>query len=73
MHEIEEITRVGAELGAAILAYDVEGMADAYAPDAVIMPPGGPEVAGRDAIRAWFQGVADRFRFESIASRPASS
>jgi ketosteroid isomerase-like protein len=64
MKDTEEITRVGEELGAAILAYDVEGMARAYAPDAVIMPPGAPEVVGGDAIRAWFQGAVDRFRFE---------
>lgn len=64
MHDTEEITQVGAELGAAILAYDVDGMARAYAPDAIIMPPGGPEVVGQDAIRAWFQGAVDRFRFE---------
>jgi ketosteroid isomerase-like protein len=64
MHDTEGITRVGAELGAAILAYDVDGMARAYALDAVIMPPDGPEVVGQDAMRAWFQGAVDRFSFE---------
>jgi len=64
MSDADAITRVGADLGAAIRAYDVDGMAQAYAPDAVILPPGGPEVVGGDAIRAWFQAAVDRFRFE---------
>ena len=64
MNDADEIARVGADLGAAILAYDVDGMARAYAPDAVIMPPGEPKVVGGDAIRAWFQSAVDRFRFE---------
>jgi len=40
MSDADEITRAGADLGAAIRAYDVDGMARAYAPDAVIMPGG---------------------------------
>ena len=42
-------------------ANDLEAMASLYAPDAVMYPPDGDEVRGRDAIREHYRGMFTGF------------
>jgi ketosteroid isomerase-like protein len=36
---------------------DSEGLANLYAEDALVMPPGGPAVSGKPALKAYFGGM----------------
>jgi uncharacterized protein (TIGR02246 family) len=51
--EQSAIRAVDAELVAALNARDVERWLRCFAPDAKLMPPGAPPVAGREAIRTF--------------------
>lgn len=46
---MREAERTAAEAG------DVEGFLALMAPDIMVMPPNGPAVSGRDAVRAWLE------------------
>lgn len=51
-----EIPALNAKLTAAYNAGHPETMAQAYAPDAVVMPPNGPAIRGAKAIADWWNG-----------------
>lgn len=61
--ERESLLAVAAATDAAWSAGDSIGIADAYTPDATFVLGAEREIAGRDAIRAWFR--------EYFADRPA--
>ncbi len=48
----------------AALAEDAAGVAERYAPDAVLIPPDHPVIRGREAIRVFFQANFARYEVE---------
>jgi uncharacterized protein (TIGR02246 family) len=54
--EIEQRLR---EIGTAFNRGDVAALGEMYTEDAVLMPPGGEMLTGRDAIRRFWQGGFD--------------
>jgi ketosteroid isomerase-like protein len=56
---------------AAIMAGDMDTYSALLTADAVLMPPSGPAVEGRDAILAWSRAFAKSFSFE--AYQPADA
>lgn len=57
----EAIRQLDAAMMGAAKARDAAALVAAfYAPDAVLMPPNHPEVKGKKAIQAFFQGLMDQ-------------
>lgn len=52
---IREAERAAAEAG------DVDGFIALMAPDIIVLPPNGPAVSGRDAVRAWLEDFMEAF------------
>lgn len=62
--DVEAITALFAEAGAAAAAGDVDRTLASYADDAISMPPDMPPNVGTDAMRAAMQGYFDEYTFE---------
>ena len=62
--ETARISKVLAEIMAADNASDVERIVALYAEDAMLLPPSGPRVAGKTAIRQRYQQGFEKFRLE---------
>lgn len=52
----EELSQVNRDFAAALNAKDAVAAAKCYAEDAVILPPGQPNVTGHEAIQKYWQG-----------------
>lgn len=50
---------VNLQFVAALARKDAQAIAATYTEDAELLPPGSPELRGRDAIRAYWQGAID--------------
>ena len=50
---------VNAQFLDAIARGDAQALANTYTEDGELLPPGSPEIRGRDAIRAYWQGAID--------------
>jgi ketosteroid isomerase-like protein len=59
LHELQK------RVDAAIVTGDIDTYATLLTRDAVLMPPNGPAVVGRDAILAWSRAFAKAFSFEA--------
>ena len=55
----EELSQVNRDFAKALNAKDAKAAADCYADDAVVLPPGQPNVTGRAAIQTYWQGFLD--------------
>lgn len=55
----EELSQVNRDFAKALNAKDAAAAANCYAPDAVVLPPGQPNVTGREAIQKYWQGFLD--------------
>jgi uncharacterized protein (TIGR02246 family) len=53
------IKDVATAIDKAVARGDADGYVADAADDAIVMPPDGPAIVGRDAIRAWVSGVFD--------------
>ena len=66
-----EITAVNRSYQDAVSRGDAGAIADLHTVDALVLPPDGPMVKGREAIRQWlssgFEGGLKSLQFESIA------
>jgi uncharacterized protein (TIGR02246 family) len=62
--DVAAIRRLTDEWKGFMLAGDFESLAKCYTEDAVELPPGHPEVHGRDAIREWIAQFPKVTRFE---------
>jgi len=51
---------------------DSEGIANLYAEDALVMPPGAPAVTGRPAIKTLFGGMATETKAAGLALKPGT-
>ena len=56
-----EIERLGRQWEEAANTGQVERLMEVYAPDAVILPPGGPSIEGSETIRELFRQEFERF------------
>jgi uncharacterized protein (TIGR02246 family) len=56
-----EIERLGQQWEEAANTGQVERLMEVYAPDAVILPPGGPTIEGSETIRELFRQEFERF------------
>jgi uncharacterized protein (TIGR02246 family) len=56
-----EIERLGRQWEEAANTGQVERLIEVYAPDAVILPPGGPTIEGSETIRELFRQEFERF------------
>jgi uncharacterized protein (TIGR02246 family) len=54
-----EIERIGKEFGAAFSRDDAAAIAAHYAEDAMVMPPGGKAVSGRQGIEQFWRGIRE--------------
>jgi uncharacterized protein (TIGR02246 family) len=62
-----QISRVMAEYEAAYHRNDAAAMAQLYAPNGLLLPPGRELIRGRDAIRKfWEQGMEAGFQMETL-------
>ena len=55
----EELSQVNRDFAKAMNAKDASAAANCYADNAVILPPGQPNVTGREAIQKYWQGFLD--------------
>ncbi|WP_425290702.1 YybH family protein [Spirosoma linguale] len=55
----EELSQVNRDFVKALNAKDAAAAANCYAEDAVILPPGQPNVTGHEAIQKYWQGFLD--------------
>lgn len=55
----DELSQVNRDFAKALNAKDAAAAANCYAEDAVVLPPGQPNVAGRAAIQKYWQGFLD--------------
>ncbi|WP_460913709.1 YybH family protein [Spirosoma areae] len=55
----EELSQVNRDFAKALNARDAAAAANCYAEDAVILPPGQPNVTGHEAIQKYWQGFLD--------------
>lgn len=58
--DVEAITSVRQQEGAAIEAGDVEALVALVTDDAVLMAPGEPAATGRAAFRSWAEGLLEQ-------------
>jgi len=59
MTDNENINALDASVAAAINSGDAAAAADCYTNDAVLLPPGGPRIDGKDAAKTFWQGAID--------------
>lgn len=63
----EELSQVNRDFAKALNAKDAAAAANCYAEDAIVLPPGQPNVAGRAAIQKYWQGFLDGAGFVDAA------
>lgn len=65
----EAIEELVAGLGRTITAGDMEGVMSLYTDDAILLPPNGASLIGKEAMRAWqetnFEGHSFEFKIDS--------
>jgi uncharacterized protein (TIGR02246 family) len=60
--DVKAIDDLQKQVDDAIATGDTERYVGLITDDAVLMPPSGPPVVGRQAIRSWSEAIAKRFR-----------
>jgi ketosteroid isomerase-like protein len=65
--DVETLNRLQKQVDAAIIRGDTERYVAFLTDDAVLLPPNGPPVTGKDAIRAWNEAMSRQFRIVSYA------
>lgn len=62
------VEQIGPVFRASVMNQDWAALELVYADSAVLLPPGGPPVTGRDNIQVWFSGTGRRINtFETAA------
>jgi ketosteroid isomerase-like protein/mannose-6-phosphate isomerase-like protein (cupin superfamily) len=67
--DVSALNHLQKQVDSAIIAGDTERYLTFLTDDAVLMPPNGPAVTGKDAIRSWNQAMSRAFRIQEYASR----
>lgn len=66
--DVEALNRLQKQVDSAIIAGATERYVALITDDAVLMPPNGAPVIGKDAIRVWNQAMFKQFRIQSYSS-----
>lgn len=66
--DVEELNRLQKQVDAAIIGGDTERYVTLLTDDAVLLPPNGAPVSGKEAIRTWNNAMSKQFRIVSYAS-----
>jgi uncharacterized protein (TIGR02246 family) len=66
--DVEALIRLQKQVDSAIVAGETERYLTLLSDDAVLMPPNGAPVIGKDAIRLWNQAMFKQFRIQSYSS-----
>jgi uncharacterized protein (TIGR02246 family) len=64
---VNALNRLQKQVDSAIIAGDTERYLTFLTDDAVLMPPNGSVVTGKDAIRSWNQAMSERIRIQAYA------
>ena len=64
---IQALNRLQKQVDQAIITGDTDRYIALLSDDAVLMPPNGPPVVGKSAIRSWNQETSKRFRIQRYA------
>jgi uncharacterized protein (TIGR02246 family) len=67
--DVDALNRLQKQVDSAIIAGDTERYLTLITNDAVLMPPNGPAINGRDAIGSWNRAMSSQFRIQDYASR----
>jgi ketosteroid isomerase-like protein len=67
--DVDALNRLQKQVDSAIIAGDTERYLTFITDDAVLMPPNGPPVTGREAIGSWNRSMSSQFRIQDYASR----
>jgi uncharacterized protein (TIGR02246 family) len=65
--DVEKLNRLQRQVDAAIIGGDTEGYIALLTDDAVLLPPNGAPVSGKEAIRTWNNAMSKQFRIVSYA------
>jgi uncharacterized protein (TIGR02246 family) len=67
--DVDALNRLQKQVDSAIIAGDTERYLTLITDDAVLMPPNGPAVSGRNAIGSWNRAMSSQVRIQDYASR----
>jgi uncharacterized protein (TIGR02246 family) len=67
--DIGALNRLQKQVDSAIIAGDTQRYLTLITDDAVLMPPNGPPVSGKDAIGSWSREMSSQVRIQDYASR----
>jgi uncharacterized protein (TIGR02246 family) len=67
--DLDALNRLQKQVDSAIIAGDTERYLTLITDDAVLMPPNGPAVSGKNAIGSWNRAMSSQFRIQDYASR----
>lgn len=65
--DVEKLNQLQKRVDAAIISGDTESYVKLLTDDAVLLPPNGAPVSGKEAIRTWNSAMSKRFRIVSYA------
>jgi uncharacterized protein (TIGR02246 family) len=63
--DVQALNELQSQVDSAIITGSTERYIALITEDAVLMPPNGPPVNGRDAIRSWSQTMSRQFRIQA--------
>jgi ketosteroid isomerase-like protein len=66
--DIQALDELQSQVDSAIIAGNTERYIALITDDAVLMPPNGPAVSGKEAIRTWNQNMSRQFRIQAYNS-----
>ena len=66
--DVEKLNRLQKQVDAAIIGGDSERYVTLLTDDAVLLPPNGAPVSGKEEIRRWNEAMSKQFRIVSYAS-----
>jgi uncharacterized protein (TIGR02246 family) len=66
--DVQALNHLQSLVDSAIIAGDTKRYLELIAEDAVLMPPNGPPVSGREAIGSWNRAISRQFRIQEYRS-----
>jgi len=66
--DVQTLSQLQSQVDSAIIAGDTERYLTLITEDAVLMPPNGPPVSGREAIGSWNGAISRQFRIQEYRS-----
>jgi ketosteroid isomerase-like protein len=66
--DVQALNKLQSEVDSAIIAGETDRYLALLTEDAVLMPPNGPPVSGREAIGSWNRAISRQFRIQEYRS-----